>query len=128
MTATKPIKGTCACGAVHFETSAQPVKASCCHCTQCRQMSGHFWSSAQVPDTELTITGPVKWVTLSPKAQRGICPDCGAFLFWHGTGEDMISFALGALAQPHDITLEKHIFTAEKGSHYEICDDLPQFP
>ncbi len=89
-------------------------------------MSGHTWSSAQVDIDDLTISGPVKWVALSPTAKRGICPDCGAYLFWKAHNENMISFALGALDGPTGLTLTKHIFVADKGDYYEIADDVPQ--
>ncbi len=120
------IKGSCLCGAITFETAATPVAASMCHCGQCRKQSGGVWSSAQVPETDLTISGPVSWFAASPKAKRGSCPTCGSFLFWQGTGEDSISFALGAVDGPTGLTLEKHIFVADKGDYYQIADGLPQ--
>lgn len=119
-------KGRCNCGAITFETDARPQGASVCHCSQCRRQSGHLWASAYVPKDRLAITGPVRWYDSSEKAQRGFCPDCGAFLFWRAHAEDTISFALGALDTPTGITLEKHIFTADKGDYYAIADDLPQ--
>ncbi|WP_424943412.1 GFA family protein [Aliiroseovarius crassostreae] len=120
------ITGSCLCGAITFTTNAKPVGASMCHCGQCRKQSGGIWSSAQVPVDDLTITGPVSWYAASPSARRGSCPTCGSFLFWHGTGEDMISFALGAVDGPTGVTLEKHIFVADKGDYYQIADGLPQ--
>lgn len=120
------IKGSCLCGAILFEATATPVGASMCHCGQCRKQSGGIWSSAQVPVNDLDITGPVSWYAASPAARRGSCPTCGSFLFWQGRGEDMISFALGAVDGPTGVTLEKHIFVADKGDYYQIADGLPQ--
>lgn len=120
------IQGRCNCGAITFETTATPRGASVCHCGQCRRQSGHLWASAYVPRDSLTITGPVRWYDSSAQAQRGFCPDCGSFLFWHAHAETTMSFALGALDTPTGITLEKHIFTADKGDYYAIADDLPQ--
>ncbi|MBY6160573.1 GFA family protein [Mameliella alba] len=119
-------KGHCLCGAVTFQTDARPQGPSICHCGQCRRQSGHLWASAYVAKDALTITGPVRWFDSSPGAQRGFCPTCGSFLFWHAHAEDTISFALGALDTPTGITLEKHIFTADKGDYYDIADDIPQ--
>ena len=120
------IRGRCNCGAITFETAAEPRGASVCHCSQCRRQSGHLWASAYVPKVSLSITGPVRWYDSSVAAQRGFCPDCGAFLFWQAHAEDTMSFALGALDLPTGITLEKHIFTADKGDYYAIADDLPR--
>ncbi|WP_323769281.1 GFA family protein [Antarctobacter sp.] len=119
-------KGHCLCGAITFRTEALPQGASVCHCGQCRRQAGHLWASAYVPKDALTITGPVRWYDSSPEAQRGFCPTCGSFLFWQAHAEDTISFALGALDTPTGITLEKHIFTADKGDYYDIADTIPQ--
>ncbi|MGP6086989.1 GFA family protein [Antarctobacter jejuensis] len=119
-------KGHCLCGAITFQTDAPPQGASVCHCGQCRRQSGHLWASAYVPKVALTITGNVRWYHSSPEAQRGFCPTCGSFLFWQAHAEDTISFALGALDAPTGITLEKHIFTADKGDYYDIADNVPQ--
>ena len=121
-------QGSCACGAIRFECHAPLTNASACHCSQCRKMSGHVWASAQLPQTSLTITGPVTWITLSDTARRGICPDCGSYLFWQGNGETEISVALGAVDGDPGIALAKHIFTRDKGSYYQIADGVPQRP
>ncbi len=120
------MKGSCACGTIAFTVSGEPIGASCCHCSQCRKMSGHVWSSAYLPATQIEITGPVKWVSLSAQAKRGICPECGAFLFWKAHDEETMSFALGAIDGDTGLTLEKHIFTAMKGDYYALSDGLPQ--
>lgn len=120
------IKGSCLCGDVRFETRAEPQGASMCHCSQCRKQSGGVWSSAFVPENDLTITGQVNWFHASDLAKRGSCPRCGSFLFWKAHDEDTISFALGAVDGPTGLHLTKHIFTASKGDYYDIADGLPQ--
>ncbi|RKF13810.1 GFA family protein [Roseovarius spongiae] len=119
-------RGHCLCGAVRFHTDATPDGASVCHCGQCRRQSGHLWASAHVPRDALVIEGDVRWFEASGAAKRGFCPTCGSFLFWAAHDEDTISFALGALDGPTGVTLEKHIFTADKGDYYAIEDGLPQ--
>lgn len=120
------IKGSCLCGDITFQTTAPPLGASMCHCTQCRTQSGGVWSSAYVAETDLKISGPVKWYASSTSAKRGFCPRCGSFLFWKANAEDTISFALGALSKPTGLALQKHIFVASKGDYYTITDGLPQ--
>ncbi|MEN9060614.1 GFA family protein [Ponticoccus litoralis] len=119
------LRGHCLCGAVTFRTEAAPAGPSVCHCSQCRRMSGHLWASAYVPRTALVIEGPVRWFDSSPEARRGFCPTCGSFLFWEAHAEETTSFALGALDRPTGITLEKHIFAADKGDYYDIADGIP---
>ena len=118
-------RGSCLCGDIRFETRAAPIGASVCHCSQCRKLSGHVWASAYVAKSDLDIFGKMKWYAASPGTERGFCPRCGSFLFWHAHDEDTISFALGALDGRTGLRLEKHIFVADKGDYYEIDDGLP---
>lgn len=120
------LNGHCLCGDIAFTVSGAPHGASMCHCPQCRRQSGGIWSSAYVPRSDLTITGPVAWFEASTQARRGFCPRCGSFLFWQAHDEDTISFALGAIDGPTELHLEKHIFTGSKGDYYAIADGLPQ--
>ena len=120
------LRGSCLCKNITFETGATPKGVSMCHCGQCRKQSGGIWSSAFVAEEALTITGAVLWYEASPIAKRGSCPKCGSFLFWKAHDEDTISFSLGAIDGPTGLTLEKHIFVADKGDYYQIADGLPQ--
>ncbi|MFV1491693.1 GFA family protein [Phaeobacter sp. JH20_36] len=120
------IRGSCLCGGIHYETSAQPQGASMCHCGQCRRQSGGIWSSARVPEAELMISGEVSWYAASPVAKRGFCARCGSFLFWKAEDGDAICFSLGSVEAPTGVSLEKHIFVADKGDYYDIADGVPQ--
>jgi hypothetical protein len=107
--------------------TGEAEKASACHCSQCRQQSGHVWASAQVDDEGISICGDtLAWYRSSDTAKRGFCSACGSFLFWILDGEGKTSFSLGSLDQPTGLALEKHIFVADKGDYYTITDDLPQ--
>lgn len=120
------LKGSCLCGDITFSTEAAPQGPSMCHCSQCRKQSGGIWSSAYVKDTDLSINGAVRWFSISQTAKRGSCPRCGSFLFWKAHDEDTTSFALGAVDGPTGLTLQKHIFVADKGDYYDIADTVPQ--
>ena len=72
------------------------------------------------------ITGEVRWFDLTETATRGFCPACGCFLFWKAHDEDGMSFSLGAIDGPTGLSLQKHIFVADKGDYYDIADDVPQ--
>ncbi|MFZ5963485.1 GFA family protein [Thalassococcus sp. BH17M4-6] len=120
------MKGSCACGQITFAVTGAVQGPSVCHCTSCRKMSGHAWSSAFAPTDAIAIDGPVRWFEATSTAKRGLCPTCGSFLFWKAHDEDTMSFALGAIDGPTGLRLEKHIFTGEKGDYYTLADGLPQ--
>ncbi len=120
------LRGSCNCGACGFEAWGKVWSVSACHCGQCRKQSGNCWASAVTAKEDIRIRGAVRWYASSEEAERGFCPKCGCFLFWRAHAESSMSFALGALDGDHALKIEKHIFTADKGSYYNIADDLPQ--
>lgn len=121
-------RGSCNCSGVVFEISGSLSPPSACHCGQCRKQSGHVWSSTSVPERNISFKADdtLQWYRASDKAKRGFCGICGAFLFWQHNDEDEISVAMGALEAPTGVTLNRHIFVADKGDYYDITDDLPQ--
>ena len=120
------LTGSCLCGAITFTATGPARDPAACHCSQCRKQSGHYWAAVQVMDGDLTITGAPRWYTSSPGVRRGFCPTCGSFLFWKAEADPDTGVALGALAAPTGLRLERHIFTADKGDYYDLPDGLPQ--
>jgi hypothetical protein len=123
-------KGSCLCGAVHFEVAGELRAPDACHCAWCRKQSGHYWASTNVKNAELTLHGADKltWYQSSDKVRRGFCSVCGAFLFWDPAGHDFIAIGMGAFDPPTGTRLKDHIFVTEKGDYYDIADGLPQKP
>ena len=120
------LNGSCLCGAITFTAAGAARDPAACHCSQCRKQSGHYWAAVQVLDSDLKITGTPTWYAASAQAKRGFCPTCGAFLFWKGVGDPDTGVALGALDGATGLSLERHIFTADKGDYYDITDSVRQ--
>src|SRR5687767_12601468 len=119
-------EGRCLCGAVRFTVEGELRPPGACHCSQCRRQSGHYWASTDVPRANLSVTGEVTWFASSERVRRGFCAACGSVLFWDPVGRDRIAVAMGAFDAPTGTSLEKHIFTGDKGDYYAIADGLPQ--
>ncbi|MEM1285697.1 MAG: GFA family protein [Pseudomonadota bacterium] len=121
------LTGRCLCGSVRYEVRGPSKSYTVCHCSQCRKQSGNQWASGECKDDDLVITGEgLRWYASSESARRGFCERCGSFLFWKMHAEDLTSFSLGSLDKPTGLTLEKHIFVADKGDYYTVNDSLPQ--
>lgn len=120
------MKGSCLCGAVHFDTVGEVRPPVACHCTQCRKTTGHFWAAHSVATDDLNVTGDLRWYRSSDTAARGFCPECGSTLFWRLDGEGRTSFSAGAVDGPTEMTTKAHIYVADKGDYYEIADGVPQ--
>lgn len=124
-------KGSCLCGAVHFEVPNELTPPTACHCSQCRKQTGHYLVSTEVPRAAVTIRGKehLKWYQASPKARRGFCSICGSVLFWDPTDHHKHAWTgvlMGAFEQPTNTKLACHIYIEDKGDYYEITDGLPQ--
>ena len=121
--------GSCLCGAVKFRTRGPLRGVVYCHCSQCRKQTGHFLAATSSADRDLTIeeNGALGWYAASEEARRGFCRTCGSVLFWKRNDADSVSIMAGAFDRPSGLKGESHIFVADKGDYYEICDGLPQF-
>ena len=121
--------GSCLCGAVRFRARGPLRGVVYCHCSQCRKQTGHFVAATNSAEKDLTIEegGSLSWFAASKDARRGFCRACGSVLFWKRDGADSISIMAGAFDKPSGLKGESHIFVADKGDYYAICDGLPQF-
>jgi hypothetical protein len=121
-------KGSCLCGGVAFEVDGPLRQVVACHCTQCRKQSGHYAAFTACDDPHLTFSrkDTLAWYAASDMAQRGFCKECGSLLFWKGNGRNYTSIAAAAIDGATGLTLEGHIFCADKGDYYEILDGAYQ--
>ena len=82
MTMTK-YTGGCACGAIHYETSSEPIVESHCQCRDCQKRSGTGHGSYLVfpRRADVTITGEAKdWRVADDNGNEKVhafCPTCG---------------------------------------------------
>jgi hypothetical protein len=99
-----------------------------CHCSQCRKQTGLYFAATKVADEQLEVDGQesISWYQASDFAKRGFCRICGSALFWKVIGSNATSIMAGQLEQRSGLEPAMHIFTADKGDYYDICDGLPQ--
>jgi len=128
------IKGGCACGAVRYESSAEPVFTGTCHCRDCQRASGGASSSVlAVPEAALKLTGEVKYHTVkgeSGKAMsRGFCPSCGSRLTGRGEAiPGLMMIAPASLDDPSWFKPAMDIYTTSAQPWDHMNPALPKFP
>lgn len=106
--------GRCLCGAIRFAVDAPLAPAVACHCRACQRHCGGLWIAVTAPAAAVEIVRRrLAWVSVSQRARRGFCLDCGGFLFREPFGGETIDIALGAFEPPHDLRLSAHVFVAE---------------
>jgi len=115
-------RGSCLCGACAYEVRGPLRNIIACHCTQCRKQTGHFLAatSARLADFKLLRSEPLRWYRASNAAQRGFCSTCGSVLFWQADRAAQISITPGSIDGATGLSIEKHIFCADKGDYYDI--------
>lgn len=118
--------GACYCGAVSF--SASGLKDIWyCHCTQCRQLTGHYMAACRAKKSDVTIAGGVKWTAVSENSEHGFCEECCGPLFWRNKTRDTISIMPTNLASTKGLEAKGHVYVSEKGDYYEIDDGLVKY-
>jgi len=76
------LSGGCSCGAIRYETDADPIVMVNCHCRDCQRAGGSaFAPILVVPQAALKLTGKPRYYATVGDAgkavERGFCPDCG---------------------------------------------------
>lgn len=79
---TKPFTGGCACGAIRYSVSGDPIVMNDCQCRHCQQRSGAGHGSyVTFSGAAVTVSGqPSRWeITgdLGTVKAHAFCPTCG---------------------------------------------------
>jgi len=128
------LSGTCLCGAVRYETSAEPVFSGHCYCADCqKETGGGHVTIAAVPDASLKITGATSTFSKlggsGQAIERSFCPKCGSTLFSRPrVMAGMTMLRAGTLDNPSQITPRMSIYTSRAQSWDQPNANIPGFP
>ncbi|MEQ8652573.1 MAG: GFA family protein [Kiloniellales bacterium] len=125
------LSGHCLCGAVSYETEAEPAMIINCHCTDCRRLTGAAYATLLfVPKDEVKISGATK--SYQHSSDRGstmtksFCPTCGSQLFSENSArEGMVGLRAGNMDQPEQVKPQRSIFVDSKIPSTPLDPDLP---
>ena len=115
---TAKISGGCACGAIRYETGADPMLMLNCHCRDCQRASGGPYAAVVVvPVAALRLHGVPRYhriVGNTGKAvERGFCTNCGTPVAVKLERlPDAIGVLAGSLDDPASHKPSMDIFTA----------------
>lgn len=129
----KQLSGGCACGAVRYESTAEPVIVAHCHCRDCQRASGAAMSTVfAVPRAAFRHKGPTSTYATSGDSGnpvvRHFCPDCGSPLFSDVAVLPDLQFVRAAsLDDPAAVSPTMHIYCDSAQPWGKPLDDLPHF-
>jgi hypothetical protein len=127
--------GGCACGAIRYECSAEPMFSAHCYCRDCQRASGAAMATViGVPKTAIKILkGEPRYYEVTAdsgkKIRRGFCANCGSPLF---TLLEAMPDAMGIRAASLDDSSGfrpgMSIWTSSSPAWAPIVEHLPNFP
>ena len=129
------ITGGCLCGAVRFESSAEPKMIVACHCRTCQKNTGSAFSlNVAMPADEVTIRGDTLRTfqesneTGGPPFYRSFCANCGSPISGRGDAYPGVLFLkAGTFDDPSWLKPSAHMWCAEKQPWVDIDDDVQKF-
>jgi hypothetical protein len=129
------LTGGCACGAIRYVCTAEPLLAFNCHCRACQRASGSaFAAIIRLPAAAFSVTkGAPKFSTVTGESgnrvSRGFCPECGSPLFSRLSGlPDVVGVRVGSLDDPSGYQPTMDIFVASAQPWDHMNPELPKFP
>jgi len=131
----KHSRGSCVCGAVRYELSAEPIALFCCHCTECQTASGSsFVLALKMPCGGLTVVEGEAKPYLRPEAdgqKRNVfrCPICLAAIWSERLDlKEVITVYAGTLDESSRLKPVAHIWTRDAQPWIELPKNSLQFP
>jgi len=127
--------GSCLCGAVSFEITAEPIVSGACHCRDCQTVAGGAPGYGMLlPAAALRVTAGetrVYWSVADNgnRVGRAFCPDCGTHLFARNERHpEFVSVKAGVLDDAQAFQVMAHVWTDSAPSWHPIDPDKPSWP
>ncbi len=123
-------EGGCACGAVRYRLTSEPLFVHCCHCLSCQRQTGSaFVINLLIERDRVDVTGEP--VTVDVARDNGgtqkiyRCPDCQTALYSEYTYPHIWFVRGGTLDEPRGVHPDVHIFTRSKVEWVTLPEGVP---
>ena len=126
-------EGGCACGAVRYRLTSDPLFTHCCHCLNCQRQTGSAFVINLLLETDRVelLAGdpqPVDVPRDDGSTQRIFrCPTCQVAVFSQYGRPEVRFVRGGTLDDPSSVAPDVHIFTRSKLSWVTLPDSVPAF-
>ncbi|MEK9723544.1 MAG: GFA family protein [Rhodospirillaceae bacterium] len=127
------IEGGCYCGAIRYESTAEPEAALQCHCRECQYITGGYPNAIVVfPQDAFRFTQgtPRKFTRTDHEnpVTRFFCPTCGTAIGTRSPRRpSSMIVKVGTLDDPSIFNPKLAIFTIDKQHFHTIPDGVPAF-
>jgi hypothetical protein len=126
-------EGGCACGAVRYRLTSDPLFTHCCHCLNCQRQTGSAFVInllIEADRVELLAGAPQPVDAPRDDGSKQLifrCPACQVAVFSEYTRPEVRFVRAGTLDQPSSVTPDVHIFTRSKLPWITLPDSAPAF-
>ncbi len=126
-------EGGCACGAVRYRLSSDPLLVHCCHCLNCQRQTGSAFVVNLLIETDRVepLSGdpqPVDAPRDDGSVQRVFrCPTCQVAVYSQYTRPEVRFVRGGTLDDPSSVEPDVHIFTRSKVPWVTLPHGVPAF-
>ena len=125
--------GGCACGAVRYRLTSEPMFVHCCHCLNCQRQTGSaFVINVLIEGDRIELLSddpqPVDVPRDDGSMQRIFrCPSCQTAVFSEYGGPAVRFVRAGTLDEPSAVEPDVHIYTRSKLPWVTLPDATPAF-
>jgi hypothetical protein len=128
------LEGGCACGAVRYRLTSEPMFVNCCHCRDCQRQTGSaFVLNALIETDRIAVLSgapePVQMPTDSGRPHDIFrCPKCQTAVWSDYGRRGVLRFVrVGTLDDPSALAPDAHIFTRSKLPWVRLPEGVPAF-
>ena len=128
-----PREGGCACGAVRYRLTAEPLFVHCCHCLNCQRQTGSaFVINLLIEADRVDVLSGEPQPVEAPRDDGSKqlihrCPTCQVAVYSDYGRPEILFVRGGTLDEPREITPDVHIYTKSKVAWVTLPDDTPAF-
>jgi hypothetical protein len=126
-------EGGCACGAVRYRLTSEPLFVHCCHCLNCQRQTGSaFVINALIEADRVEVLAGTPQPVEAPRDDGSTqtifrCPTCQIAVFSEYGRPEVRFVRAGTLDDPSTVAPDVHIYTRSKLDWVTLPDSVPAF-
>jgi hypothetical protein len=128
-----PREGGCACGAVRYRLTSEPLFIHCCHCLNCQRQTGSaFVINALIEADRVEVLSGTPQPVEAPRDDGSAqtifrCPICQIAVFSEYGRPEVRFVRAGTLDDPSTVAPDVHIYTRSKLDWVTLPKSVPAF-
>jgi hypothetical protein len=117
---TSEREGRCACGAVRYRLTSEPLFVHCCHCLNCQRQTGSaFVVNVLIEADRVQLLDGEPEAVDVPRDDGTVqriyrCPTCRVAVYSEYGWPELLFVRAGTLEEPASVAPDIHIFTRSK--------------